>query len=186
MRRIACLLLLVLVSGCASLSVPVASHYPFRAGFSADATIGGEDFQVHGALLISSGTSGVAQIYGPGGLSTFTLTMKDGVLTVHDMWGRQLRQYSIPLKDSVGLIAGYPPGGMYLYRRKSKDSLSVGYSWGTLLLTQDMVPKKIHVRGDPALDVSFNSECNILTLQIIYGSDTLRLSIDIKEGGRWL
>ena len=185
MRRIVCFLMLTVVTGCASLSVLAPDQYPFRAEFSAVAVIAGQDLQISGALFITSDTRGVAQIYGPGGFTAFTLNMEDGVLTILDTWGRQLQHYSIPLEGIVGLIAGTPPGGRYLFKRKSGDSLKVTYSWGTLFLGKDMLPREIHVRGNPVLDVFLDSDGNILTLLIIYGSDTLHLSINVKEGGRW-
>jgi len=168
------------------MSVPAPDQYPFRAEFSAAADIGGKNLRVDGALFIKSDTEGVAQIYGPGGFTAFTLDMKDGVLSILDTWGRQLYQYSIPVEDIVGLIAGTPPGGRYLFKRKSGNDLKVIYTWGSIFLGEDMIPREIHVRGDTKLDVFFDSDGNILTLLIIYGSDTVRLSINIKEGGRWL
>jgi len=186
MRRLACFLIFPFILGCASLSVPVPDQYPFRAEFSTFAVIGEKELRADGALFIKSDTEGVAQIYGPGGFTAFTLDMKDGVLAVLDAWGRQLYQYSVPLEDIAGLIAGTPPRGRYLFKRKSGEKLKVTYAWGSILLGENMVPAEIHVRGDTRLDVSFDSDGNTLTLLIICGSDTLRLSIKIKEGGRWL
>ena len=186
MRHFAWVLIFTLFLGCASLRVPAPEYYPFRAEFSAAAVIGGKDFHAYGALLVKSDTEGVAQIYGPAGLTAFTLDMKDGVLSILDAWGRKLYQYSIPVEDVIGLIAGTPPRDRYIFKRKSGEDLKVTYTWGSIILEENMIPKEIHVRGDTRLDVFFDSEGNTLTLLIIYGSDTLRLSIQIKEGGRWL
>ena len=109
MRRIVCFLMLTLVTGCASLSVLAPDQYPFRAEFSAVAVIAGQDLQISGALFITSDTRGVAQIYGPGGFTAFTLNMEDGVLTILDTWGRQLQHYSIPLEGIVIYKGHLPP-----------------------------------------------------------------------------
>ncbi|MBN2298542.1 MAG: hypothetical protein JXM72_08105 [Deltaproteobacteria bacterium] len=186
MRFLICVMTFFLFLGCAGLSVPESNQYPFRAEFEAVAVVDGETLRVNGALFITSSTSGIAEIYGPSGLSVFTLHMQEGELSVLDTWGRQLNRYSIPLKDIIGLIAGTPPHGLYLFKKKSQDSLKVTYTWGYLFLGKDQLPKEIHIRGEPSLDAVFSIDGNILTLLIIYGSDTLHLSVDIKEGGRWL
>ncbi|HOO45314.1 MAG TPA: hypothetical protein PLM29_03720 [Deltaproteobacteria bacterium] len=171
--------------GCAGLSVPESDQYPFRAGFEAVAVIGGETHRADGGMFITSGTTGIAEIYAPSGLSAFTLHLKDGVLRVLDTWGREMNRYRVPLKDIAGLVAGTPPGGAFLFKKRYRESLKVTYTWGYLLVDKDLLPKEIHMRTEPSLDAVFTVDGDILTLLILYGSDTLHLSIEIQEGGRW-
>jgi len=172
--------------GCAGLSVPGSDQYPFRAGFEAIAVMSGETHRAEGAMFITSSTSGIAEIYSPSGLSAVTLDLQDGVLRVLDTWGREKNRYTIPLEDIAGLVAGTPPSGSYLFRKRYRESLKVTYTWGYLLVDKDLLPKEIHMRTEPSLDAVFALDGDILTLLIVYGSDTLHLLIDIKEGGRWL
>jgi hypothetical protein len=174
-----------LLFGCATLAIPSKGQYPFRAEFSAAAVINGEDIRAQGAMCLTSSTSGFAQIYGPGGLTVYQLTIQGGVLRVLDTWGRQVKQYSVPVKEIVGLLAGTPPQRPYLFKKHTGDIYMVTYTWGTLFLGEDILPREVHMRGNPRLDAFFESDGNILTLLIIYGSDRLHLVISIKEGGRW-
>lgn len=186
MRFLFSALIVVFIAGCASLAVAPDGQYPFRAEFVASGVVNGKNIRVDGALCVTSDTAGAAQIYGPGGLTAYTLTMQDGLLSVFDTWGRPISQYDIPLKDIVGVIAGTPPRGPYLYKRKLGDVLKVTYTWGNVWLGENMLPREVHLRGDPRLDAVFYGQGNIVTLLITYGSDTLDLAISVKEGGRWL
>ena len=174
------------LGGCASLEVPKDSTYPFRASFTGSATIQGRDVRFDGALAVNSPEQGFAQVYGPGGLVAYSVGITKGEVTIHDLWGRTIRQYSIPLDQFLGLVAGEPPDMRYLWRRSLDGLTSVTYTWGTLVVDRNLLPHELQVKGDPKLNVRFVQTDNTITLLMNRGSDRLRLVLDVIRGGRWM
>lgn len=174
------------LGGCASLEVPPDSTYPFRASFTGSATVQGRALSFDGALAVNSPEQGFAQVYGPGGLVAYSVGITEGEVTIHDMWGRAVRQYAVPLDQFLGLVAGEPPDMRYLWRRSLDGRTSVTYTWGTLVVDRNLLPHELHVKGDPPLDVRFVKRDNTITLLMNRGSDRLRLVLDVIRGGRWM
>ena len=164
------------LGGCASLEVPKDSTYPFRASFTGSATIQGRDVRFDGALAVNSPEQGFAQVYGPGGLVAYSVGITKGEVTIHDLWGRTIRQYSIPLDQFLGLVAGEPPDMRYLWRRSLDGLTSVTYTWGTLVVDRNLLPHELQVKGDPKLNVRFVQTDNTITLLMNRGSDDYGLS----------
>lgn len=179
------LLIIVLLSGCASLRIPEEGAYPFRAAFSGSALVLGETIPFDGGLSIVAGDQGFAQIYGPGGLAAYTLDVKEGKVSLYDMWGKEIDQYSFPGEQFIGLIAGVPPGSRYLWKRSRGNGVLITYTWGNLLLDENNLPRELHIRGDPPLNVSFIRKSRTIALMMTRGSDKVELSLSVIEGGRW-
>lgn len=188
MRRLPVLFTLwfAVLCGCASLEVPPDSTYPFRASIAGSATIQGRDLSFDGALAVNSPEQGFAQVYGPGGVVAYSVGITESEVRIHDLWGRTLRQYSVPLDQFLGLVAGEPPDMRYLWKRSLGGHTVVTYTWGTLVIDRNLLPHEIHVKGDPRLDVRFFQEGNTITLLMNRGSDRLRLVLDVIQGGRWM
>lgn len=139
-----------------------------------------------GALAITSSEHGFAQIFGPGGLAAYSVSVARGEVKLYDMWGRVIREQSVPLDQLLGLIAGVPPGMRYLWRSSLDGGATVTYTWGTLTADENLLPLELHIKGDPALDVQFIRDENTITLLMNLGSDRLRLTLDVIAGGRWI
>jgi hypothetical protein len=176
----------MVLGGCATLEVPPDGTYPFRAAFTGSATVQGRALSFDGALAVTSSEQGFAQVYGPGGLAAYSVGITEGEVTIHDMWGRIIRQYSVPLDQFLGLIAGEPPRMRYFWKRSLDGRASVTYTWGTLVVDGNHLPHELHVKGDPPLDVLFVQGGNTITLLMERGSDRLRLVLDVIQGGRWM
>ena len=179
------LMLMLLAAGCAGIKVPTEGVFPCRMRFEGLLEIKGQEIPVAGAAALSSTSSGLAQIYGPLGLAAFTVDMQDGQIRITDMWGRMLKTYSIPLKECIGLMAGIPPQGPYLYRRRVEGGLKVVYVWGEVLLDHAGLPREMHVNSGERLHVYFKPDGQGIRLLMDRGSDKLDLQIQILEGGRW-
>lgn len=173
------------LTGCASLSIPTADVYPFRAAFEGSASVQGEDINFEGAMAIVSRDRGYAQIYGPMGLAAFTLEISEGRVKVYDVWGKQIKLYTLPAEQFLGLVAGVPPESPYLWKRTRNAMTSVTYTWGNLNIDEDLLPRELHIRGDPSVDASFTGNGRTIRLMMTHGSDKVQLSISVIEGGRW-
>jgi hypothetical protein len=174
-----------LMSGCAALKVPVEGAYPFRASFKGSAFIQGERIPFEGGLSIVAADRGFAQIYGPGGLVAYTLDVTKDRARLYDLWGKQIDQYSFPAEQFMGLMAGVPPHSRYLWKRPSEGGTSVTYSWGNLLIDGDTLPRELHVRSTPPLDVNFVKKDRTIALMMVRGSDKVEITLSVIEGGRW-
>lgn len=177
---------MLLLAGCAHLEVTSQNIYPFRAEFDGAGVLDGSDVRVTGALVLNSQGSGLAQIYGPGGMASYTIDINDANLTLKDMWGKKIDMISLPMRDMVGLLAGDVPRGTYLYREETNDGTRVIYPWGVLCIDTASLPREIHVKKEPPLDVIFKPEGTNVTIEIFHGLDILRLSLLVTQGGRWL
>ncbi len=175
----------LLLGGCATLPAPSGGVYPFRAAFVGSGMIEGGSVSFEGALSITSPEQGFAQVYGPGGLAAYSVNVTRGEVKVYDMWGRLVSEYSVPLDQFMGLIAGMPPGMRYLWRRSADGLTSVTDTWGRLVIDERRLPRELHLRGEPGITVNFVEEKGTITLLINRGSDRLRLDLDITRGGRW-
>ena len=179
------LLLALLVAGCAGIRVSTQGVFPCRMSFEGRAESGGVKIPVTGAANLTSTHAGLAQIYGPLGLAAFTAHMQDGQIEIVDMWGHPLKTYTVPLKQCIGLLAGVPLEGPYLYRRRVDSGLQIGYVWGEVLLDQAFLPREMHVNTGEGLDLYFVPHNRGIHLLMNRGSDKLDLQIKILEGGRW-
>lgn len=177
---------LLMVSGCASLKVPVEGSYPFRAEFDGNAVVKGEEVSFQGALSIVSRDKGFAQIYGPLGLVIYTMDISDGKARLFNVWGKKVREYDFPYEQFMGLVAGIPPDTPYLWKRSVDGGSSVTYLWGRLVLDGNALPRLVHVKSSPPVDASFSQDNKIIKLMMGHGSDKLELSMFVIEGGRWL
>jgi hypothetical protein len=188
MRRhvVSCLLIVLISSGCARLEIPAEGIFPLRVEFEGTAIVQGKITPLSGAAVLASAESGVAQLYGPGGLAAYILDTQRGVLQVKDAWGRPIRSYTIPVKDCIGSLAGIPPRGLYLCKKREGNRVKVVYPWGVMLLDSRMQPRQMHIGGDMPLDVIFVPEEKGISLMVQQGSDKLTLTITIREGGRWM
>jgi hypothetical protein len=188
MRRhaVSCLLFVIISSGCARLEIPAEGIFPLRAEFEGAAIVQGKITPLSGAVVLASAESGMAQLYGPGGLAAYILDTQHGVLQVKDAWGRPIRSYTIPVKDCIGALAGIPPRGLYLCKKLEEDRVKVVYLWGVMILDSRMQPRQMHIGGDMPLDVTFVPEAKGISLMVQQGSDKLTLTITIREGGRWM
>ncbi len=175
----------MLLTSCASLKIPNADVYPFRAVFEGRASVQGEDISFKGALAIVSRDHGYAQIYGPMGLAAFTLDISQGQVKIYDVWGKQIKQYTLPAEQFLGLIAGVPPESPYLWKRTRNDTTSVTYTWGNLHVDEDLLPQELHIRGNLPADAIFTRKDGTIGLMMTYGSDKVQLSISVVSGGRW-
>jgi hypothetical protein len=188
MKYIPCVILvfLLMVSGCASLRVPEAGSYPFRAEFDGNALVKGEEVSFQGALSIVSRDKGFAQIYGPLGLVIYTMDISDGKARLYNLLGKKVREYDFPYEEFMGLIAGIPPDTPYLWKRSVEGGSSVTYYWGRLVLDESALPRQVHVKSSPPVEASFTQGNKIIKLMMDHGSDKLELSMVVIEGGRWL
>jgi len=178
--------LIYLAWGCAGVHIPLThDEFPFRAEFDLNGSIQGKKIHYGGAVVLASQTQGLAQLYGPGGLTLYTLKVDEGLITIDDVWGVPLAQYEIPRTDLIGLMAGTVPGGPYLFKRKKLSSQILTYTWGSLVLDERLLPEKLHVRNGDGLDIYFDPQGETTKLNIFHGSDTLQLSLSIIQGGRW-
>ncbi|MDT8273417.1 MAG: hypothetical protein RRA35_09525 [Desulfomonilia bacterium] len=187
MRPLPAMLILVLLlsSGCAHLEVKEHEIYPFRAIFDVTGTVGGEVINTSGAMLITSRSSAIAQIYGPGGLAMYTAEISEGTLVLKDTWARVVHSSSVPVKDIVGVVAGDVPRGIYLRRTRAESHDLITYTWGKLLMDSLIRPRQVHVNTKPALEIHLTPAHPDLLLLIMRGSDTVLVSVAITEGGRW-
>jgi len=179
------LTLAALAAGCAALRVPSEGAYPFRASFEGTAFIEGRTVPFEGALSIASEDRGLAQIYGPGGIAAYTLDITEDRARLYDLWGKQIEQYSFPGDQFIGLIAGVPPHSRYLWKRSADGGTSVTYSWGNLIIDENALPRELHVRSTPPLDVSFDGKGRTIALMMTRGSDKVGITLTVVEGGRW-
>lgn len=174
-----------ILSGCASLRIPAEGAYPFRASFEGSALVQGKTIPFQGGLSIVAEDRGLAQIYGPGGLAAFTLDITSDRARLYNLWGKQIDQYSFPGEQFIGLLAGVPPHSRYLWKRSSNDGTSVTYSWGNLLLDEYNLPRELHVRSTPPLDLTFAGKGRTIALMMTRGSDKVDITLSVIEGGRW-
>ncbi|HDP24342.1 MAG TPA: hypothetical protein ENN34_02755 [Deltaproteobacteria bacterium] len=179
------ILVLLLSSGCAHLEVTEHEIYPFRAVFDVKGVIDGEEINTTGALLVTSRSSAIAQIYGPGGLAIYTTEISEGTLVLKDTWARVVHSSSVPVKDIVGVIAGDVPRGVYLRRTRAESRDLITYPWGKLLVDSLMRPRQVHLKTTPALEIHLTPGYPDLLLLIMRGSDTVLVSMAITQGGRW-
>jgi hypothetical protein len=180
---VSCMLLLV---GCAHLEVPSKSIYPFRAEFNGSGVINGVDTRISGALYLTSGGSGIVEIYGPGGMASYTVDINRDNLILKDMWGNKTDEMTLPLNDIAGLFAGDVPRGAYFYKKKTACGTKVNYSWGGLCIDDNSLPKEVQVHSNPPLELIFSSQGKNVILKVSHGLDTLRITLMIRQGGRWL
>lgn len=180
------LVFLFMVSGCASLKVPVEGSYPFRAEFDGSVLVKGEEVSFEGALSIVSRDKGYAQVYGPLGLVLYTMDISGGKARLYNVWGKKVRDYDFPYEEFMGLMAGIPPDTPYLWKRSVEGGSSVTYYWGRLVLDENALPRTVHVKSSPPVDAAFTREKKIIKLMMDHGSDKLELSMVVIEGGRWL
>jgi hypothetical protein len=180
------LAILLLTAGCASLKVPTEGSYPFRARFDGTALVKGEEVSFQGALSVVSRDKASAQIYGPLGLVLFTMDIDGGRARLYNVWGRMVNEYDFPYDEFVGIVAGIPPDTPYLWMRSTGEGASVKYLWGSILLDGADLPRQVHVQSSPPVDAVFTRDNKIITLMMEHGSDKLKLSMDVIEGGRWL
>jgi len=187
MRRYAVGILLpvLLAAGCAGIRIPTEGVFPCRMRFEGLLETKGQRMPVSGAASLSSASSGLAQIYGPLGLAAFTVHVQVGRVQIMDMWGRTLKTYSVPFKECIGLLAGIPPRGPYLYRRRVEGGFQVAYLWGEVLLDEATVPLEMHVNSGGGLHLTFLRLGEGIRLLMDRGSDKLDLQIQFLEGGRW-
>jgi len=179
------LFLAILAAGCAGIQVPTEGVFPCRMTFEGRAESKGQEIPIAGAALLSSTGAGLVQIYGPLGLAAYTAHIQDGQVTIMDVWGKTLKTYTVPLRECIGLLAGVPPEGPYLYRRQGENGLQIGYVWGEVLLDQDNLPREMHVNTREGLNLYFMPRGQGIHLLMDRGSDKLDLQIQILEGGRW-
>lgn len=177
--------LAALLSGCASLRVPVEGAYPFRASFEGSALVKDQTIPFEGGLSVTDEDHGFAQIYGPGGLAAFTLEITRDEARLYNIWGKQIDRYSFPGEEFIGLIAGVPPHSRYIRKRSSDEGTSVTYVWGNLLLDERELPRKLHVKSTPPLDVLIDGKGGTITLMMTRGSDKVEMTLSVIEGGRW-
>ncbi|MGC9324619.1 MAG: hypothetical protein ACP5G0_07710 [Desulfomonilia bacterium] len=178
-------MLITLIAGCAHLDLPQDDVYPFRALFDATGVIDGKEIIINGALLITTRTTGIAQIYGPGGIALYSAEIIDGTLVISDTFSRVIHSYSVPVEDIVGVFAGDVPRGVYLTRKQGDSHDIITYPWGTLYIDEKLRPRQVHVKTKPSLDCYLTPGWRDPELLIIRGSDTVLLSLSILEGGRW-
>jgi hypothetical protein len=179
------LLFALLIAGCAGIQVPTQGVFPCRISFEGRAESRGVEIPVAGAAHLTSTSNGLAQIYGPLGLAAFTAHMQDGKIEIMDMWGHPLKTYTVPIKQCIGLLAGVPLEGPYLYRRHVAGGYQIVYVWGEVLLDQAFLPREMHVNTGERLDLYFRPHSRGIHLLMDRGSDKLDLQIKILEGGRW-
>lgn len=179
------LLATVLAAGCARIQVPLDGTFPYRAEFEGESCVGGQVSPISGAICLTSATAGVAQVYGPGGLAAYTITLQDGEVKLMDMWGAPLATFTVPLSDGIGLLAGVPPGGAYLYQRTVSQGRRIVYLWGELVLDEGLRPRELHVKQGQAFDCTFVPDVAGMGLLIQRGSDKLTLTFHSMQGGRW-
>jgi hypothetical protein len=177
---------MLLLAGCAHLEVLSQNIYPFCAEFDGAGMIDGSDVRIAGALLLNSPGSGIVQVYGPGGMASYTIDINGTSLILKDMWGKKTDTISLPMSDMVGLLAGDVPRGAYLYKEKTTEGMKVIYPWGVLGIDAGTLPIEVHVKSDPPLDLIFNPKGKIVMLEVSHGLDILRLTLIVKQGGRWL
>jgi len=179
------LMLMLLAAGCAGIQVPTEGVFPCRMRFEGRIETKGHEIPVDGAAALSSTSTGLAQLYGPLGLAAFTAHMHDGQIQIMDMWGRTLKTYRVPLKECIGLMAGIPPRGPYLYRRRLEDGMRFVFIWGEVVLDRAGLPREMRVNSKEGFHVYFRPEGEGIRLLMDRGSDKLELQIRIIEGGRW-
>lgn len=187
MKRYVSLMLFItlIFTGCARIQVPLDNTFPYRAEFEGEAIVGGQVTPISGAICLHSATSGVAQVYGPGGLAAYSIALQDGEVKLMDMWGNALDTFRVPLPDGIGLLAGVPPGGTYLYQRTVAQGRRIVYLWGELLLDEGLRPRELHVTQGQAFDCTFVPDVAGMGLLIQRGSDKLTLTFHSMQGGRW-
>jgi len=185
MKRIL-IVILVFIAGCATLTVPEQEGYPFRAEFNLEGMMGGKEISFNGAILITSATHGIIEVYGPGGLALYVIKIHDGTIDILDTWGRTLNTYTIPCKDLLGIIAGFPPHGRCIFRKARGDSIKVRYFWGKLTLDKDMLPISLLLKQDEyPVEVMFNPAGKMIRLMVSHHYDRFDVELFGKEGGRW-
>ncbi|MCD6570840.1 MAG: hypothetical protein J7L53_09085 [Deltaproteobacteria bacterium] len=178
--------ILLLTVGCATINIPIQGEYPFRAEFSLKGMVDGHSVCFSGAILIVSATDGIVEVYGPSGLAVYAINIHDGSINILDTWGRILDKYTIPCKDALGIMAGFPPGGSYLSKKRHGNTIKIRYIWGSLILDKDMLPKSLHLKLDRRpIDVVFNPTGKMIKLMILSGYDRLDIELFGREGGRW-
>jgi len=177
---------IVLLAGCAHLEVPTKVVYPFRAEFVAQGNIQGRDTTVNGAIYLSSGETGTIQTYLPNGMASNSIDIQADKLVIKDMWGRQLDTITLPVSGVAGMVAGDMPSQKYLYKQKIPGGSKIIYTWGTLCINDAVLPTKIHVQGKAALDIFFKPAGRNVTMEVIYGTDAVKILFMVKQGGRWV
>jgi hypothetical protein len=185
-RSVWVVLSMVLLSGCAHLEVPRGGLYPFRAEFAAHGKVRGADLSVNGAIVLASAAEGTIQVYGPGGMATGTIDITPEGLVARDMWGRVTDVIDVPLQGIVGLVAGDVPPQAYLYRCRIEGGTKVVYHWGSLCIDDAFLPSEVHVPGEKDLHIDFKPSGGRIGLEVHYGPDTLWISLDVIQGGRWI
>jgi len=174
-----------MVMGCSSLDIHEGDAYPFRAEIQGRAHIKGRELIVTGGLCIESDGMGIVQVYGPAGIGAYTMQISLDRLIISDMWGRLVEDYEIPV-NIISTLAGVPPRGAYLLKRRVGEDIKVTYTWGYIVLDGNLLPEEIHMRTDPAMDIFFRKQGRTIRLMIEHGSDKYDLKVLIQEGGRWL
>jgi hypothetical protein len=176
---------MLLLAGCAHLEVPSDNTYPFRAEFDGNGMIDGMKMRISGSLYLTSMKTGTVEIYGPGGMASYTIDIDGNNLILKDMWGKKTDEISLPLNDIAGLFAGDVPRGTYLYNEKTSHGMKVAYHWGKLNIDDKTLPNEVNVNCDPPLKVIFTPKEKFVIIDAFHGSDTIRIKLMIRQGGRW-
>jgi hypothetical protein len=62
----------------------------------------------------------------------------------------------------------------------------VTYPWGGLHIDDNTLPQEVRVRCEPALNVIFTPKGKFVIIDASHGSDTIRIKLMVRQGGRWL
>ncbi len=185
MRNIYPILLIILLSGCASLNLEQRECFPFVASMSARGVYHGNVIGHQGALVVTSAEVAEVQIYGPFGLAAGSVKMQDGCMKITDMWGNLLEYYKFPANDFSALLAGQAPRRGYLLSRRNGDGRRIYYSWGRLELDQAGRPLVLNIDAEPEVRLDFGWQASLVRVAFSQGSDKIILDLNIVEGGCW-
>lgn len=175
----------ILISGCATVSVGERNVFPFRAGFVAKGIFNGTETELNGAMLITSPDKGVFQVYGPGGIAVYVLKIDGGTAILTDTWGRKTGDYNIHVKNMAGLLAGVPPSGLRCSTKAEGDGTVLKYLWGDVTLDRNGLPELMSLKGEQNVKAVFSKRSGGIDLMIGWGSDNFTANITVIEGGRW-
>ena len=176
---------MIILSGCATLQVPEDKVFPFRASFEGTAVIDGEEHAFQGAMKMVSSTSAFAQVYGPAGITLYSVNASQDLLIVNDMWGKPLKKEALPQDGFLRLLAGLPPDSPYIWKSTEDRGSRLIFHWGTLILDRFLLPLDLDVRTTPAIHAAFLRDGRTITLMMTRGSDKVVLTMQVLEGGRW-
>ncbi len=180
---------ILIISGCASIRINESNGYPFKAGFKVRGVLNSRPIMMDGALVVNSSASAVAEFYTPGGLAAYSVSISDGRLTVMDMWGRVISESTLPVRYVPGLLAGFPPSGLYIFKTRKARWTIVHYLWGRVYLDSLLRPVRVNTSFDnkPVIVkcVSEKRQSGNIELRINVGSDRILIVFQVICGGRW-